>query len=759
MYLNFIHLPKKAQKMPNLNFSMPSTHEHVAYHNRFGGVRKFLGRISFMFLIVWAAADFFGMSELILPQFPLVSFGITALLLIASHTILYHTTRAAGYDIFDGSGKLESGGFILLPIFISGLMLWFSYLGAEKIIQLHIVHKPVIKADAPTLIAQNNELLTIADRYSRDSAAIAAPFAEQIEAVKGRYVAKIAVASREKTYDADDVKRKNNGIAALKTKRDGEIADIRSNCAAELSSLNAEKRQSDNRILSNFGTQLTQIQQHNGSELGKKASDEARANGWAWLFSGGMCLLFWLTTLWGCRIDCKSGIIPTYNHTEGDQHDVLDVLQFVVQDIFRSRSNNLIVGIHEKYKADYKVLNTTSSNRVVSSHTTSPTAVNNLILKLTGEHIEGRVMRRFQCIIFDEGGNFIATGQFEYIGEWYGKFAKKEQEHLISYYRNKEHKEYNIDTLAPQIRKAISDTDFEKYLENIVGSKVSIVLPSLLLHAPILPTIVEIKKFNKTIQGIQTALAVRNPKHIDITAFKDALYDLNPRIVFYDTGLVQIHDEDYAEVEALAIQYMRAGDVATPTPSVGTPFNDLNDEEKRIAVNQGLENIERNVLNNQTNYQELFKLYSERNLRFSTKNGRFIMENELATPTLSVANQPAVMENTVTQPISTVTQFVEEKAHTDLDDKLENLRKKILENSESHFSRGDAKNQSIAKRIFDRCDDAFLALKKGGDVTPSVVTRFKIAALDRLSLCQKYNLKYDSYNELMGLIESKEVQQ
>jgi hypothetical protein len=103
----------------------------------------------------------------------------------------------------------------------------------------------------------------------------------------------------------------------------------------------------------------------------------------------------------------------------------------------------------------------------------------------------------------------------------------------------------------------LKGVNYSKTEEEPTHSTTKVPEPPQLKKIP-LPTVIDIVKFNKTIQGIQTALATENPAKIDITAWKDALYDLNPRIVFFDSGLVMVHNEDYKEVEALAIQYMNA---------------------------------------------------------------------------------------------------------------------------------------------------------------------------------------------------------
>jgi hypothetical protein len=138
---------------------------------------------------------------------------------------------------------------------------------------------------------------------------------------------------------------------------------------------------------------------------------------------------------------------------------------------------------------------------------------------------------------------------------------------------------------------------------------------------------------------------------------------------------------------------------------------------------------------------------------------------KMVNPTpLEVTNTAVIPVITDITPISavaqsapTVAQQNTEKGLSELDDKLERLRSEILKNSSSHFNRGDAKNNSVAKRIFESCDKAYIALKRGGEVTPSVLTKFKEAALDRLDLCASHNIEYDSRDILFHIIEKREA--
>ena len=340
-----------------ITMTKPQTAEEIRYHNRFGGVRKFLGRISFIFLLVWAVADFFGISQMILPQFPFISYGVTALLLYFTHKILFHITRAVGYDFFDGTGKLETGWLIVMPLLISVVMLFASYEGSIALIHEYVVHKPEIISDSGIIVSQNRELDRISAHYTADSTRLTATISTKINALVGQYAAKISTVQRRKTYDEHDIRRRSAVVAALKTERDGIKADYLALQAEKVDSLNGVKMARDGFLTKIVDSKVKAVGDHNTEERGLRNADLSKAEQWAWTFSVAMCLLFWGCSLWGCRIDCKSGIIPTHNHTEGDGHDVFDLFGFVITDIIRSRSNNIIIGLHEAAAVKFKTLN------------------------------------------------------------------------------------------------------------------------------------------------------------------------------------------------------------------------------------------------------------------------------------------------------------------------------------------------------------------------------------------------------------------
>lgn len=162
-------------------------------------------------------------------------------------------------------------------------------------------------------------------------------------------------------------------------------------------------------------------------------------------------------------------------------------------------------------------------------------------------------------------------------------------------------------------------------------------------------------------------------------------------------------------------------------------------------------------------FQDLLSPYAQNNTTSNTPHSEQPTERQPIgfrinqAPTPSVLDEVLEIKKPVAQTKETVAQSKAEIKYSELDDKLERLRADILKNSESHFRRGDAKNNTVAKRIFEACDKAFLALKKGGDLTPSVLKRFKEAALDRLALCNSHECYYDSYDDLIKIISNKEA--
>jgi hypothetical protein len=181
----------------------------------------------------------------------------------------------------------------------------------------------------------------------------------------------------------------------------------------------------------------------------------------------------------------------------------------------------------------------------------------------------------------------------------------------------------------------------------------------------------------------------------------------NPQIPFFDAVVYEVKDWFISNVIINEVK-----ESFTPTPSVQSADFDLNQDDISVQTETSVQN-------------EIFSVQTE-------------------------------IKNPVPQPAQSVPQPNGQKRLSELDDTIERLRGEILKNSESHFKRGDAKNNTVAKRIFEACDKAFLALKKGGDCTPSVLSRFKEVALDRLDLCASYECYYDSRIDLMNIISDKE---
>lgn len=119
-----------------------------------------------------------------------------------------------------------------------------------------------------------------------------------------------------------------------------------------------------------------------------------------------------------------------------------------------------------------------------------------------------------------------------------------------------------------------------------------------------------------------------------------------------------------------------------------------------------------------------------------------------------VAHVPHVAQSKTSVPQSkiSVAHTVDPKHRSELDDKLELERGKILKRSRSQFEQSGRNNQTIADDIFKSCDNILVALEKGGDLNISSLTRFSDVAKTGLLLAEEFNFNYPNANKFAEIM-------
>jgi hypothetical protein len=344
--------------MAKISMTVPKTEAEINYYARFGGLAKVLRIVSFLFLIVWAAADFMGLTLLILPQFKGISYTLSGIILFVSHLVLYFSAKAIGYDAQDGSGKLETGWFFLLPVSITMLMLALSVIGFRQLSESYLVHTPQYQDDAPVVAGRNAQNAGYQNQFVSDSNRLAARYRLITNATRDSFNAAIGKAQRQRTYDDFDRRRVAGIVSAKRNDREAAIATLELKQSNELQDLSATLSSNVKSLEKGYQAKAGIIASHNQTEKAKRDSDLASVEQNSFQFSFAMCALFWICTMIGCRIDTKSGIQPIHDYTQSDGHDVMSVVEYVVADIMKSHINNIFVSAHHRWAVDYKHLPT-----------------------------------------------------------------------------------------------------------------------------------------------------------------------------------------------------------------------------------------------------------------------------------------------------------------------------------------------------------------------------------------------------------------
>jgi hypothetical protein len=352
--------------MAKMTFSSPTTDSQRQYFARSASMRFWAGLMVMVVPIVWGAADYIGLCRFITPQYPLLSGVVTAGFLLFAHGILIHSAKMVGYDLFDNY-RVENKLFALLPIFLTCGLLWFSWIGSEQIYLERFAHKAVTekteghdkrKADESKAInaAYDTEAQRIKDNATRLRKAKSQPYNAQIANLESQ--------RRRAKAQGKETAWYNQQIAAQETASAAAIAPIDQTEADDLQRLSQNVNGQLAEIANQHKTVTSQISERNSYEKGKETADIQASGAKSFWFSLCLAILFWASVLVRTRLDAKSGILPSFEHTDGNKFDLVRQTSFVFSEIVGSQYSRILGFLHNKGATTYREI--TPKRQIVS---------------------------------------------------------------------------------------------------------------------------------------------------------------------------------------------------------------------------------------------------------------------------------------------------------------------------------------------------------------------------------------------------------
>lgn len=710
---------------------------------------------------------------------------IAVVVLAFLHYVIHELVRYVFYNWLDDDPNTNSSfGTIASLVIMLGGLLALDVLGITSFIR--------DESKFTTLHTQNETQGSAAaqkrlDVFNADLAVINTAFNQELEAINTQYAAKINKVQRRRANDDDDRRKKRNEIVTLKAERDAAIGVKKTELATAQKQLVAEK----NAALGNID------KRHNGTREKIETADadnESKAHSYGWIIS-----IFCLITLLFCTYQATvlrvlSGQKPVSRYTIADATgSTTTKLADVLTDAWQRQSHRFLVAFHGLLTTGTSELDEIDGAFILRKKgqqaTTSVNPGNNDLLggnngggggikpppmpPAPGQPMGGKSAHQFTGKRFDQySGDDKMT-----IAEELAKFTGYTNRVCMSFLigtnpyigLEKGQSEYkvifDIDNIIGHIK------DYEK---SVYGKDVTpTLMPSKLRldpchslhsaheagHTTVYAAICTnngihfkgIKVYANDTEGefmfanSNTELTADELAVIKMAGFAAECRYLSHKPLDYFNEIMTDHSTQpdiieaskFVGIEKIQTAYLQAYSIISEN---GGFFQEC---YKALRGKGSLDMIELRKLN-----ETYFNTPDDDKMNLFN----IPVSQSVTTPTPTNENAPI---STVAQSALTVAQQNTEKGISELDDTLERLRSQILKNSESHFSRGDAKNNSVAKRIFEACDKAYIALKRGGEVTPSVLNKFKEAALDRLDLCAAYNIEYDSREILFHMIEKR----
>lgn len=339
--------------MAKMKFTSPSTEEQKNYFARSAQLRFWAGLLVLITPIVWGVVDYMGLSGLVMPHNPTASTILTILLLMVFHGILIASAMMAGYDIFDNN-KVESPALAALPIIIAAGLLYFSWQGAENLYLDHYTHK-AIETKTDSLDAKLTRYTTaINTKFEKQRKDVKEAKSLARKSVHSRFSGQMSAAQRLLTRDDADRKWKAQKIAAVNRQIDAAIAEIDNAEATELADITKNEASEAKSYSNTHSTEVGSIAAKNKAEREKEQADRQKAEGKGFWFSLGLCLFFFLSVLARTRTDCKAGIMPVFEHTDGDKSDRVRETMYVFNAIFGSQYSRFLAWLHDLGATEYR---------------------------------------------------------------------------------------------------------------------------------------------------------------------------------------------------------------------------------------------------------------------------------------------------------------------------------------------------------------------------------------------------------------------
>lgn len=339
--------------MAKMKFTSPSTEEQKNYFARSAQLRFWAGLLVLITPIVWGVVDYMGLSGLVMPHNPPASTILTILLLMVFHGILIASAMMAGYDIFDNN-KVESPALAALPIIIAAGLLYFSWQGAENLYLDHYAHK-AIETKTDSLDAKLTRYTTaINTKFEKQRKDVKEAKSLARKSVHSRFSGQMSAAQRLLTRDDADRKWKAQKIAAVNRQIDAAIAEIDNAEATELADITKNEASEAKSYSNTHSTEVGSIAAKNKAEREKEQADRQKAEGKGFWFSLGLCLFFFLSVLARTRTDCKAGIMPVFEHTDGDKSDRVRETMYVFNAIFGSQYSRFLAWLHDLGATEYR---------------------------------------------------------------------------------------------------------------------------------------------------------------------------------------------------------------------------------------------------------------------------------------------------------------------------------------------------------------------------------------------------------------------
>lgn len=706
--------------MAKMKFTSPSTDAQKAYFARSANMRFWAGLLVIVAPFIWAVADFVGLSGYIMPEHRVLSYGGTGLFLLFAHGLLIASALMVGYDMFDNN-KVEGKVFAVLPILLTAGLLWFSWIGMEKIYLTQFAHKAqIVKTDSldtqkTARLAESNEQAELNIKRIKE------PFTLKKQAKKDLAAAEISKISRRIAYDDSDRRKIKRDIEAVKSRLTGELAAISEAESNEIAEVNKAVSSYSTAVASFHAKDLAAIENQNTYEREKELTDKQGANMKSFWFSICMAVLFWVSVLTRTRLDCKSGIIPTFEHTDGDKSDKVRETLFVINAILGSRYSRFLSRLHDNLAVEYETVTPKSKAIVLPPAPPAPP------MPPTGGGGGGSTPPTHPMPPAPAqplGGTSVLLKTPSQ------KSIDDAQMDLGIHADPKEVLALALAYDEPKRLRPTSSLDLVAIHE--AGHGVVYFSLCTKRNNELIPFKIYAKENDGYFTHMNSQFNNTDSTAIKMAGFAAECIYLKHNRTDYFNEIMETQSNQLDIIESMAMA----------------------DNDKDL-LEYGFMTAYQIIQDNKGCHMEIVKaLISKGSLDMIELQG--FVNRYFPTPSVQV--DKSEIKNPVPQPTVTVPQPKVEIKYSELDDKLERLRADILKNSESHFRRGDAKNNSVAKRIHEACDKAFLALKKGGEVSPSVLQRFKDAFIDRTSLCMLHEIHYDSHEDLMNLINSKEVQ-